>query len=129
MIHDDDVALLCSAPHFSDKAPLPLAALLPDASLGARVQLVPEEAGFGEFRQFRPVARRGRLFPCGDGAILFNLVQAAEDRLVGQIVEFLAAQIIVAAFHITNREPGPGCGISVQRLLQEGYVLVEKLFL
>ena len=134
MIDDNDVALHPSPAHFSDEAALPLAALLPDAGVGARIQLVPERAGLGKFGQFRAVAGRGRLLPRGDGAVLLDLLQPAEHRLVGKVVEFFAAQIIVAAFHVADGKPSvrtiaARTCFSKQRLLQERNVLVEKLFL
>jgi hypothetical protein len=83
----------------------------------------------GKLRKFRPVTGRSRLLPRGNCAILLNLLQSAQHRLVRKVVELLAAQIIVAALHVANRKPGTGSPFSRQRLLQERNVLVEKLFL
>ena len=80
MIDDDNVALHPAPAHFGDEAALPLAALLPDARLRARIQFVPERAGFGKLGQFRAVAGRGRLLPRGNRAILLNLFQPAQAR-------------------------------------------------
>ncbi len=65
---------------------------------------------------------------------MLDLLQPAEHRLVGKVVEFFAAQIIVAAFHVADGEPSvrtiaARTCFSKQGLLQERNVLVEKLFL
>ena len=86
-------------------------------------------AGFGKLGKFRAVAGRSCLLPRGNRAILLDLLQSAENRLVREVVEFLAAQIIVAAFHVTDRKPGAGNAFSKERMLQKWNVLVEKLFL
>ena len=106
MIDDDDVALHAAAAHFGDEAALELAAFLSDAGVGARIELVPERAGLGEFGKFRAVAGGGCLFPGGNRAILLDLLQAAEHGLIGEVVELLAAQIIVAAFHVADGKRG-----------------------
>ncbi len=69
-----------------------------------------------------------------DRAILLNLFQSAQHRLIGKVVELLAAQIIVAAFHVANGKPPlrtfvAGCRFSKQRMLKKRNILVEKLFL
>src|ERR1700721_2385764 len=74
MIDDNNVALHSAAPHFSDEAALPLAALLPSASIGARIQFVPKRTGLGQFSKFRAVASRGRFLPRGNRAILLDLL-------------------------------------------------------
>src|SRR5260370_422408 len=56
MVHDDDVALHPAPPHFGDKALVPRTALLPQAGICARVQLVPQRAGFGQLRQLGAIA-------------------------------------------------------------------------
>ena len=58
MVDDDDVALHRAAPHFGDEAALKLAALLAGAGIGARIELVPEQAGFGQFGEFGAIAGR-----------------------------------------------------------------------
>jgi len=86
MVDDDDVALHRLAPHFGNEAPLPLAALLPNASVGACVELVPQQAGLGQFRQLGAVPRSSRLLPGSDSAILLDLLQSAQHGLIRQLV-------------------------------------------
>ena len=128
MVDDDDVALHRLAAHFGDEAALKLAALLANASVGARVELVPEQAGLGQFRQLGAVAGSSRLLPGGDGAILLDLLHAAQHGLIREVVQLLAAQIIIAALHVADRKARAGRS-TVQRLLQKRDVLVEKLLL
>ena len=143
MVHDDDVALHRAAAHFRNEAALKLAALLAGAGIGARVQLVPEQARLGEFGQFGAVAR-GRMFlPCRNGAVLLNFFQAAEDWLICQVVEFFPAQVIVAALHVADGEragalarldsldslSGRRYVVRGERLFQEGEIFVEELLL
>src|SRR5580692_3602495 len=96
MIDDNNVALHPAAAHFSDEAPLPLAALLPGASIGACIQFVPKRTGLGKFSKFSAVASRGRFLPRGNRTILLDLLQSAEDWLIRKVIKFFAAQIIVA---------------------------------
>ena len=56
MVDDNDVAFRCPAAHLGDEAALALAALLSDTRFRAGVELVPEQAGFGQFGQFGAVA-------------------------------------------------------------------------
>src|ERR1035438_10667504 len=124
MIHDDNVALHPAPAHLGDEAALPLAALLPDAGLGTGVQLGPERAGLGKLGKFRAVPGRGGLLPRRNRAILLNLFQSAQHGLIGEVVELFAAQIIVAAFHVTDREApvrtfAAGSRLSKQRLLEK----------
>ena len=105
MVDDNDVALHTSPAHFSNEAALPLAAFLSDAGVGARVQLVPKSTGLGQFRKFRAIASSGCFLPRGNRAVLLDLFQSAEHRLIREVVELLAAQIIVAAFHVADRKP------------------------
>ena len=74
----------------------------PSAGIGAGIELVPERAGFGQFGEFGAVSGGGGFFPGGNGAILFDLFEAAKDGLVGQVVELFAAEIILAAFHVAD---------------------------
>ena len=74
MIDDNNVALRSAPAHFSDEAPLPLAALPPSASIGARIQFVPKRTGLGKFSKFRAVAGRGRFLPRGNRTILLDLL-------------------------------------------------------
>ena len=127
MVHDDDVALRRAPPHLGDETFLPNAAFLPEAGLGPRIQLVPERAGFGERRQFGPVACLRGFLPRGNGAVVVDFLQPAEYGLVGQVVEFLAAKIIAASLHVTDAQPVLAVG--EERLLKEWNILMKKLFL
>src|ERR1700680_4657168 len=82
MIDDDDVALRGAAPHLGDEAMLPLFAFLAETSISTRIELVPKSAGLGQFRKFGAVTCMRGLFPCGDGAVLFDLFQTAEHGLI-----------------------------------------------
>ncbi len=67
------------------------------------------------------------LLPGRDGAVVLDLLQAAEHRLIGQVVELLAAQIVVAPLHVTDFELAFAVG--KKRLLEKRNILVEELFL
>src|ERR1700685_1165865 len=127
MVDDNNIALHRPAVHFRDEAFVPRAALLDDASVGARVDLMPERAGLGQFRQFGAVSGLRRLLPRGDGAIVLNLLQAAQHGLAGQVVELLAAQIVVAPLHVADIQAPLTVG--KQRLLQKRNILVKELLL
>src|SRR5207245_9035136 len=115
MIDDDDVALHRAPVHLGNEASLPGTAFLPQASVGTRVELVPKRAGFGQRRQFSPVAVLRGLLPCGNRAVMLDLIQAAEDRRISKIVEFFSAKIIIADFYVA------GCQLAFA-VLQEGII-------
>ncbi len=127
MIDDDDVALHRPAMHLGDEAAVPGAALLPQAGVGAGIELVPERAGFGKRRQFGLVPGLRDLFPGGDGAVVLDLLQSAQHGLIGKVIELLAAQIVVAALHVADFELAFAVG--EKRLLEKRDILVEELFL
>src|SRR5271169_6439821 len=102
MVDDDNVAFHRLAPHLRDKTPLKLAALLPNASIRARVEFMPKQAGLRKFGQLRAVARLRSFFPRRHRAILFNLVKPAQPPPIGKVLKLFAAQIIVAAFPLAN---------------------------
>src|SRR6266581_8615768 len=104
MIDDDDVALHRPAVHFGDKTSIPRAAFLAETGVGASVELVPKRAGFGQRRQFSPVAVRGGLFPCGYRAVVLDFVETTEHGLIRQIVELFPAEVISASFHIADAQ-------------------------
>ena len=64
----------------------------PSAGVGARVELVPESASLGQFREFGAVAALRRFLPRGDGAVMIDFFQTAEHRLAGEIKKLLAAK-------------------------------------
>ena len=127
VVDDDDVALGRAPPHLGDEAAVKLAALLPGASLGPSVELVPNRACLGQFREFRAIPGARGFLPCGDGAVVLDLFQSAEHRLAGQVVEFLTAQIIVAPLHVADAELSIAFG--KQRSLQRRDVFEEELLL
>src|SRR4051812_2146770 len=102
MIDDNDVALRCAPMHLRDEAALKRTALLPETSVRARVNLVPECARLRKFRQLRAIARVRDLLPSGNRAVMLDLFQTAQHWLIGKIVELLAAQIVVAPLHVAD---------------------------
>ena len=127
MVDDDDVALHRPAVHLGNEAALPRTTFLSQASVGARVELVPKRAGFGQRRQFSPVAVLRGLLPCGNRAVMLDLIQAAEDRRISKIVEFFSAKIIIAAFHVADAQLA--FAVRKQRMLEKGNVFIEELLL
>src|ERR1700693_5962078 len=127
MIDCDDVALGRPPPHLGDEATVKLAALLPGAGFGPRVELLPNRARLGQFRESRAIPGPRGLFPCGDGAVVLDLIESAEHGLAGKVVEFLAAQIIVAPLHVADAKLS--IAIGKQRPLQRWDVLEKELLL
>ena len=124
MIDDDDVALHRFAVHFGDEAAVPGAAFLTQAGIGAGVDLVPERAGFGKRRQLGAVSGLRHLLPGGDGAVVLDLFQSAEHGLVGEVVELLAAEIVVAPLHVTDFELAFAVG--KERLFEKRDILMRR---
>src|SRR5215813_9102886 len=122
MVDDDDVTFHRPASHFGNEAALPLWTFLSGATLGAGIQLGPELAVFRQSTQFGAISAFRDLLPFGNLAIVLDLFQPAEDRLIGQVVEFLPAEIVIAALHVTDAQLS-------QVLLQEWNVLEEELLL
>ena len=111
--------------------------------------LVPLQlTAFGQLGQLRAISRDGVFLPLADGAIVFDFLQSGQDRSVGKIVEFFAAEIIIAALHVANPQPPfrwprwcarfdsqrrhGACRCprrAKQRRFQEGNVFIEELFL
>ena len=67
------------------------------------------------------------LLPGRDGAVVLDLLQAAEHGLIGQVVELLAAQIVVASLHVADFELAFAVG--KKRLLEKRDIFMEELFL
>ena len=122
VVDDDDVGLECLAPHGGDEAALPVGAGLAEAGFGAGVEFVPEGGGLGERVDFGAVAGFGGLFPGGDVVELVDLFKAVEEWVVSERVEFVAAEIIAAAFHVADLQ-------RTQEGFEEGDVFEEELFL
>src|SRR5262249_47430247 len=127
MIDDDNVAFQGPAAHFRDEAALPLLAFLTGAAVSPRVQLVPELGVFGKLCKFGAVAGFRQGLPGGDLAIMLNFFEPREHGLVGQVVEFLPAQIIAASFHVADAQLARAS--PEELLLEKGNVLEEKLLL
>src|SRR6202034_4577018 len=103
MVDDDDVAFHRLAAHFRDEAALDLATLLPRAGIGAGIRFVPKQAGCGQFGEYRAIPSRSVLLPSRNSAVLLNLIETAEHRVNGHIVQSLEAKIVLAAFHVAKR--------------------------
>ena len=127
MIDDDDVAFHRFAMHFGDEAAVPGAAFLPQTSVGAGVNFVPERAGFRERCEFGTVSSIRYLLPRGDSAVVLDLLQSAKHGLVGKVVELLPAQIVIAPLHVTDLQLAFAVG--KKRLFEKRDILMEKLFL
>ena len=91
MIDDDDVAFHRPPMHFSNKAPIPFAAFLPETRIRTRVQFEPKRTRLRQRGQFRTVSGRGCLLPRRHCPVLLDFFQSAKHRLSGQIVKLLAA--------------------------------------
>src|SRR5580704_13875220 len=102
VVDDDDVAFHRPAMHFGDETLVPGAAFLTDASVGARVDLMPERAGLGQFGEFGAISGLCRLFPRDDSAIVLDLFQTTQHGLAGKVVKLFSAKIITSALHVTN---------------------------
>ena len=72
-----------------------------------------------------PVLRH--LLPGGDGAVVLDLLQSAEHGLVGEVVELLAAQIVVAPLHVADVQLAFAVG--KKRLFEKRDIFMEELFL
>ncbi len=67
------------------------------------------------------------LFPGRDGAVVLDLLQAAEHGLIGKVIKLFAAQIVVAPLHVADVELAFAVG--EKRLLEKRDILMEELFL
>src|ERR1022692_1072964 len=122
MIDDDDVALGGAAAHLGDKAAVELLALRADAAVGARIQLGPQMAVLRQLGQLRAVASFGGLLPVAEDAEVTDLFQSVQQRLGGEVVELLAAEIIAAALHVADAQ-------FAEMLPQKRNIFEEELFL
>src|SRR4051794_16862381 len=113
MVDDDDVALHRPPSHLGDKAPLPFTAFLPGTGIGARIELVPKQAGLRQFSEFGTVPGGGVFLPRCDSTVLLDLFQPAEHWLVRKVVELLPAEIVVPPLHVADGKPRSRRGISV----------------
>src|SRR5579871_2832375 len=127
VVDDDNVAFHPSPAHFRNKASFPLAAFLSGAGFGTSIKLVPEQARFGQFSQFSAITGGRVLFPSRDCPILLDFLEAAQHRLVRQVIQLLAAEIIVSTLHVADRESRSRRRVFVEGLLKKGNIFVEKL--
>ena len=105
MVDDDDVALGGAPPHLGDEAALELLAFASRCSgRCARPACGHSVAVLRQLGQFGAVASCGGLLPVADDAEVVDFLQPVEHRLVGQVVEFLAAQVIAAALHVADAQ-------------------------
>src|ERR1039457_1168900 len=105
-----------------NEAAVKLLALRADAAVGARIQLGPQMAVLRQFGQLRAVAAFGGLLPVADDAELADLFQSVQQRLSGEVVELLAAEIIAAALHVADAQ-------FAEMLAQKRNVFEEELLL
>src|SRR5258708_26103100 len=122
VVYDDDVALHRAPVHLGDEAALPLLALLSGAAVGARIELLPELIGFRQLLELGAVAAFCNRLPLSNLAILLDLLQSVEHRLIREVLELLPAEIVVAPLHVADPQ-------LAQVLLQEGNVFEEELLL
>src|SRR5690349_13173324 len=127
MVDDDDVAFERASAHLGDEAAIKLRTFLACAGIRARIDLVPKSARFGQSRDLCAIAGLCMLLPFRNRPVLLNLRDFTKDRLILEIVEFLAAQIVVASLHVADAQLAFAVG--EQHLFQEGNVLIEELFL
>src|ERR1019366_837271 len=104
MIDDDNVTLGGAAAHLGNEAAIELLTLRANASVGTRIQLGPQMAVLRQFGQLRAVAGFGGLFPVADDTEVVDLFQSVQHRLVGEVVELLAAQVIAAPLHVADAQ-------------------------
>src|SRR5580658_8537415 len=123
MIHDDQVRFLRALFHRRQEAALEFRALLSGAKVAARVNAVPQFRVIRQKSQLGAVTRLRQLFPVADLREPVHFVNALQQRLPFELVHFLPAQKIVAAFH----QRGPQ--VRRKMLLQERHVLIKQLFL
>jgi len=98
--------------------------------LGAGIEPGPERAGLRKRGELGAVANFGLFVPVEQGAEFMDLVEAAEHRLVGELVELFAAEIVLAPLHVADLETRlAGGGLAEKRMLKKWHVLEEELLL
>src|SRR5579883_1510317 len=106
MVDDDDVALGGATSHLGYEAAVVLRTFLPCAAFGASVQLRPQLAGFGQDFEFGAIPSLRLFFPIRYRPILIDLIEPIENRLIREVIKFLAAEIVIAALHVTDTQRG-----------------------
>ncbi len=122
MIHDDHVALERAAAHLGDEAPLVVGAALSETSLASRVELGPYRTVFRQLADLGAISGRGRLLPGGNLLKVIDLLQAVQDRLIAQRIQFVAAQIVRPALHVADAQRS-------QERFEKGQIAEEELLL
>ena len=118
---------MARAAHFGDKAAFPRAAFCPVQVSERASSLCQSALASGNSSEFGAVAGLRHLLPGGDGAVLLDLFQSAEYRLVGEVVKLLPAEIVVAPLHVADVELAIAVG--KKRLFEKRDILIEELFL
>ena len=108
--------------HEGEEAALELWALLAGAAVAAGVDLGPGGARFGQRFDFGAVAGFGGFFPLANDLKIGDFFQAFEHRLLFGVVDFLAAGVVGAAFHVAGFQ-------CPEVALEERDVLEEELLL
>ena len=84
VIDDDDVGLQGAAAHLGDEAAAVVGTGCTEAGVAARVELVPQGARLRQLGKLGAIAGLGCLFPLGDLAVLVDLFQSGQNRLIAQ---------------------------------------------
>ena len=122
MIDDEDVGFRRALVHQSDEAALELRALLAGAGLAARVDARPELARIPQIVEFGAVAALRVCFPLADLRVHVDFFHAGENGLLFDVVEFLPAEVVLAALHERDAHFG-------KKFFQEGNVFEKNLLL
>jgi hypothetical protein len=123
VVDDDDVAFGGTLPHQREKAAVKLLALLSSAKVAARVELRPDRAVFRQCPDLAAVAGFGGLLPIADDFEIHHLFKTVENGLLLAVVELLAAEVVLAPFHVAHAQRFG------EVLLQKGDVLEVELLL
>ena len=79
----------------------------PVQQIAAGVDLGPRGARFGKRFDLGAVAGFGGLLPVADDLKIGDFFQAVQHRLLFGVVDFLAAGVVGAAFHVAGAQRGP----------------------
>ena len=127
MVDDNDVALHRPAVHLGNETGLKRTAFLAEAGVRTRIQLVPESACLRQGREFGAVAGMRGLLPGSDRAVVLDFLEPGKHGLIGQVVQLLLAEIIVAPLHVADIQLA--LAVREEGLLEERNVFIEKLLL
>ncbi len=104
VIDDDEVGFEGAAAHLGDEAAAVVGTGRAEAGVGAGIELVPEGGGFGEGGELGAVAGFSDALPLGDLAVLVDLVQSRQNRLVTESEELAAAEVVGATLHVADAQ-------------------------